>query len=49
MASVAEHVVALVIPELVVIRLLVVASETSVLVIGTAILQTESQLTGFLA
>jgi hypothetical protein len=38
-ASVAEHVVALVIPELVIIRLLIVAAEISVLVIGTEILQ----------
>jgi hypothetical protein len=48
-ASIAEDVVALVVPELVVIRLFVVATGISVLVIGAEIPQIESQLTGFLA
>jgi hypothetical protein len=48
-ASIAEHMIALAVPELVVIRLFLVAAEISVLVIGPEILQTQSQLTGFLA
>lgn len=49
MASIAEDIIALVILELVVIRLLVVAAGMCMLVMGTAFLQTESQLTEFLA
>jgi hypothetical protein len=50
-ASITEHMIALAVPELVIIRLLLVAAEISVLVIGPEILQTQtqSQLTGFLA
>jgi len=48
-AFIAEDKVALVVLELVIIRLLVVATTTCVLVVGTGILQFESQLTGFLA
>jgi hypothetical protein len=48
-AFIAEDIVALVVLELVIIRLLVVATTICVLVVGTGIMRFESQLTESLA